>query len=354
MSARTSRVRSGFTLIELLVVITIIAILMALLLPAVQSSREAARRTQCKNNLKQLGLALHNYADTHQLLPPGVGGTGGSGTNGERLSGIVFLLPHLEQAPLWKKIKSAPRQGGSPTEAGFPHPPSDLPLLLCPTNSLPEKTITRSARRAYVFCVGDSVVSFEALTRIHLDTRGAFGWRSCRAFRDLQDGASNTILMAERMVGNKSNGKIQGLMAVVLHPMAGVTASPALCSSYVTNGRYNLLLINSIASPEMGQFWASGEPEHNNFSTAISPNGPSIDFRLEVSGSRASARVVAASSSHPGGVQVLLGDGTVRFINENINTGSVGADMVTVIGESPFGIWGALGTIAGEEDIGDF
>ena len=319
-----------------------------------QSSREAARRTQCKNNLKQLGIALHNYAETHQLLPPGVGGTARTGSNGERLSGLVFLLPHLDQNPLWKKIKSAPGQGGSPTMAGFPHPPSDLALLLCPTNSLPEKTITRSARRADVFCVGDAVVSFTALTPIHLDTRGAFGWRSCRGFRDLQDGASNTILMAERMVGNKTNGKIQGLMAIVLHPMAGVSASPALCSSYVANGRYNTLLIHSVATPEMGQFWASGEPEHNNFATAISPNGPSIDFRIEVSGSTASARVVAASSSHSGGVQVVMGDGTVRFINENINAGSVGADMVTVVGESPFGIWGALGTIAGEEDIGDF
>ena len=356
MLTRSFRDRSGFTLIELLVVITIISILMALLLPAVQSAREAARRAQCKNNLKQLGLALQNYAETHQLLPPGVGGVYASGAgaggdpNDQRLSGVVFLLPYLEQTPLWKKIKQAPLQGGSPTTAGFPHPPTDLALLLCPTNSLPEKTQSLSARRAYVFCAGDAAVSFTALTPIHLDTRGPFGWRACRSFRDIPDGTSNTIFMAERVVGNANNRKIQGLMAVVV----GTTYTPAACSATVTDGRYNTAAISSISTPEMGQFWASGEPEHNNFTTAISPNGPSCDFRVNATGMGASARLPTASSSHTGGVQVVMGDGTVRFINENINAGNVTADVTTVAGESPFGVWGALGTIAGEENIGDF
>ena len=127
----------GFTLVELLVVISIIAVLMALLLSAVQNSRESARRTHCKNNMKQLGIALHAYAETHSLLPPGVGGT--SVSNGERLSGIVFLVPYLEQNALWKRIKQAPFQGGPPNVVGFPNPPADLPILLCPSNSLPQK-----------------------------------------------------------------------------------------------------------------------------------------------------------------------------------------------------------------------
>ncbi len=120
MLTRSFRDRSGFTLIELLVVITIISILMALLLPAVQSAREAARRAQCKNNLKQLGLALQNYAEAHQMLPPGVGGESASGAgsggdpNDQRLSGgVVFLLPYLEQTAVWKKIKQTPLQGGA-------------------------------------------------------------------------------------------------------------------------------------------------------------------------------------------------------------------------------------------------
>ncbi|MBC7815503.1 MAG: DUF1559 domain-containing protein [Planctomycetaceae bacterium] len=356
MLTRSFRDRSGFTLIELLVVITIISILMALLLPAVQSAREAARRAQCKNNLKQMGLALQNYAETHQLLPPGVGGVSASGAgsggdpNDQRLSGIVFLLPYLEQTALWKKIKQAPLQGGPPTSASFPHPPTDLGLLLCPTNSLPDKTPSRSARRAYVFCVGDAAVSFTALTPIHLDTRGVFGWRACRSFRDIQDGTSNTIFMAERAVGNMGNRKIQGLMAIVV-PMSA-PYSPAVCASFVADGKYvaNSTTFPAIATPEMGQYWASGEPEHNNFATAVSPNGASCDFQLM----GASARLPTASSYHTGGVHVVMGDGTVRFINENINAGNVTADVTMVSGESPFGVWGALGTVAGEESIGDF
>lgn len=356
MSARSVHRSRGFTLVELLVVIAIIAVLMALLLPAVQNSRESARRTQCKNNLKQLGIALHNYAETHSLLPPGVSGVHASGAgsggdpNDQRLSGIVYLLPHLEQAALWKRIKQAPLQGGPPDSAGFPHPPADLPILLCPSNPLPQKLATGSARRAYVFSVGDAAVSFDNLTPMTNETRGAFGWRACRSFRDIIDGTTNTAFMSERAVGIASTLKIQGLMAIAYN---GIPFTPAGCSSMVSNGKYaNLLNVSPVIyKPEMGQLWASGEPEQNNFATVLPPNGPSCDFRTNIMGMGITARVATASSFHQGGVNILMGDGGVRFANENINAGDVSFDVTLPSGESPYGIWGAIGTIAGEENV---
>lgn len=101
MTSRPTR-NAGFTLIELLVVIAIIAILIALLLPAVQQAREAARRTQCKNNLKQLGLALHNYHDTHSVFPPGL--LGRCTTPDLNASGLVMLLPYIEQNNLYSQF----------------------------------------------------------------------------------------------------------------------------------------------------------------------------------------------------------------------------------------------------------
>lgn len=339
----------GFTLIELLVVISIIAVLMSLLLPAVQNSREAARRTQCKNNMRQLGIALHNYHESLNVFPPGVGGTGGSGSNGERLSGIVFLLPHLEQGPLWKKIKSAPLQGGAPDSASFPHPPADLPLLLCPSNSLPEKLPTGSARRAYAFCVGDAAVSFSNITPIKLDSRGVFGYRSCRSIRDIQDGTSNTIFMAERMVGDARTRRLGGLMAI---KDTNNAFSQAEAMTTVSNGRYAGGL--TLLTPEMGQNWASGHPDQNNIATVLPPNGPSVEFRNTIMMVAIRASLPSASSQHPSGVHVLMGDGAVRFVNENIYTGDIAFDVTLPNGESPFGIWGALGTINGEETIGEF
>lgn len=357
MLIRFIRRRTGFTLIELLVVISIIAVLMALLLPAVQNSREAARRAQCKNNLKQIGLALHNYAETHQVLPPGAGGTGGSGSNGERLSGIVFLLPQLDQGPLWKKIKAAPLQGGPVTDAGFPQPPSDLPILLCPTNSLPEKLPILAARRVYVFCLGDSTWHYAVNNNVSItiqgltNLRGAFVWRLCRSFRDIEDGTSNTIFMAERAVGNVSNRRLPGLMADTPNSWTG---SGSGCSLIGNNGTYPATA--SIITPEMGQNWASGLPDQNGFSTVLPPNGTScLGHGIIVGQAVLAIPMATASSYHPGGINVLMGDGSVRFINENINSGDQTLNvMLTPTGQSPYGIWGALGTIAGEEVISDF
>ena len=101
----------------------------------------------------------------------------------------------------------------------------------------------------------------------------------------------------------------------------------------------------------MGQLWASGEPEQNNFATVVPPNSPYCDFRTNIMGMGITARVPSASSFHYSGVNVLMGDGGVRFANENINAGDISFDVTLPTGESPYGVWGAIGTIAGEENV---
>jgi prepilin-type N-terminal cleavage/methylation domain-containing protein len=211
--------KKGFTLIELLVVIAIIAILIALLLPAVQQAREAARRTQCKNNLKQLGLALHNYHDVfgsfvfrkggYDTVP---GAAGDARGNANRLSGYVGLLPYLEQAPLYAVIQAGDPANGIPVGgppgwsawAGWSNP---IPMVQCPSDGRDGDT-----RRAnnYNFCIGDSPMGDTATSNVHSQraVRGVFGYQRCTKIADITDGTSNTIAMSEHIRFNRGIGAV--------------------------------------------------------------------------------------------------------------------------------------------------
>jgi prepilin-type N-terminal cleavage/methylation domain-containing protein len=196
---RTSSSKRGFTLIELLVVIAIIAILIALLLPAVQQAREAARRSQCRNNLKQLGLAMHNYHDVHNMFVMKSGGTDNGvseQTNRNRRSGMVGLLPYLDQAPLYQQI-----EGGSPPEP-LPGGPCGwcswgpwnviLPVMLCPSDS--RQVVHR--HHNYMFSVGDQMRNMNSN---FWAARGVFGGRHrCIGIHEITDGTSNTVMLGER------------------------------------------------------------------------------------------------------------------------------------------------------------
>lgn len=367
MSFRRGSVRRGFTLVELLVVIAIIGILIALLLPAVQAAREAARRSQCTNNLKQLGLALHNYHDTYKCFPARKGGsaacttvstTYGNRRNGNcnRLSAFIPLLPYLEQQPMAEAIRAGePGAGISPGgPAGWEHWPiweNSPDVLLCPSdNGYPHN---QGPFNSYAFSVGDQISGI----RDGQEVRGLFAYARPVGIRDILDGTSNTVAMSERVcsarlpdnwdgsgnaqpVGARQIEHVQGQAVGI----AGVASSPIICrSSAVTDGRFYVAGVRVICP--FGRRWTDGQPTIVGFNTVLPPNSPacaedSSRWRDQVN------VVIPPSSRHPGGVNVLLADGSVRFISDTIDTGNLAAPPVAT-GPSPYGVWGALGSKAG-------
>ena len=307
--------KSGFTLIELLVVIAIIAILIALLLPAVQQAREAARRTQCKNNLKQLGLAFHNYHDTYLIFPYAMRTLG----RGRRETFMQPLFPFIEATNLWNLYedwKHIPDDLGNPSERPVHQAPADVrkygvSVLACPSD--PEAPgDTRGYHGSYVACVGDDASTDEnpALTDPVLQKRGMLWRDSSVRIRDAIDGLSNTILTGE----------------IIVRPTT-----------------------NRVGWGEPGAYWTGGQFGAALFSAAEPPNTqlPDVIYKCNADNypkapclgtTNTPPYVQYARSFHPGGVHVGMGDGAVRFITENIDLGT----------------WRALGTRAGGEVLGEF
>ena len=228
------RRRTGFTLIELLVVIAIIAILIALLLPAVQQAREAARRTQCKNNLKQLSLAMHNYSDVYGRFPAG---SGGPRSAGNRLNATLAILPFYDEPNLYNMVGSTQTFGGvvfepfgaqpwnqnyDPFGIGF-----QVKGLNCPSDSpVGDPRGGRNGAQSttsYSYCIGDHVTG--SGDQGAYQKRGMFGTRSYTQFRDITDGTSNTFAVGERdgklcragglLVRNGNGGGSRGVFMVV-------------------------------------------------------------------------------------------------------------------------------------------
>ncbi|HVA51240.1 MAG TPA: DUF1559 domain-containing protein [Pirellulales bacterium] len=356
--------RRAFTLVELLVVIAIIGILIALLLPAVQAAREAARRAQCTNNLKQLGLGLQNYHDVNKKLPYAKGGTSFCQAsakpfqgNCNRLSGLIPMLPFLEQQSMWDNIRSATVDTGT---CNSPQGPAGwigwgawnytVPGLVCPSDIVSVPSAGSVGQNNYCFSRGDSIYN----NCYSSQTRGLFQYSINVGLNEVLDGTSNTVAMSERCratvdagLGQAGSiplksGEATGLANLNTNP----ATNPGVCLAQVgTNG--NFYANPAICKTRFGRLWTDGQMERNGFNTVLAPNGPACTGDSNVNADSASG-IYPPSSYHPGGAMAVMADGSVRLVSEAIDTGNLAWTEVTA-GASPYGVWGAMGSKSGGE-----
>lgn len=281
--------RPGFTLIELLVVIAIIAILIALLLPAVQQAREAARRSQCKNNLKQMGLALHNYHETFGTYPPGIINNAGCtpATANQVWGWGTFLLPQLDQAPVYEQLSPGQTVCSAlpaattlyPATTGVAVLQTPLPAFVCPSDTGDPINAYYGNYSKSNYVISEQIAAQNTSVRI----------------RDITDGTSNTFMMGERNLKRDPQGQRQ--------------------SAGIVWGRHG----NSDAANKFRVAWRINTP--NPTTSTTSPG----------SGDAGCARH-GIGSEHTGGAQFLMGDGSVRFISENIAHNPIAETATTCTG----------------------
>ncbi len=375
-SANDHRAQRAFTLVELLVVIAIIGVLVALLLPAVQAAREAARRTRCANNLKQLGLAHHNYEATWKTFTFGRGGPLAT----RRWGGNVGLLPFCEQQPLFDVIDGKQRATGAGLGRNYnyaldlPEFKNPVPLFRCPSdayvwNSSISQLTFATALTNYLYSAGDSIFQSGGLRNSAVNepttggrgpkaTRGIFGYQLTTRISEISDGTSNTIMMAEHcvasfMTGRKPNARLVEGVAWNTASEAQLSSNPGVCLAQ--RGAQGQYVNGARVKGYFGNYLFGGDPERSWFQTVMPPNGPSCCGGGGEGGNCVST-IIAPSSYHSGGVMGLMADASVRFISQNINTGNLSLPEPGLDGgASPYGVWGALGSKSGGDVIsGEF
>ncbi|WP_437188416.1 DUF1559 domain-containing protein [Planctomicrobium sp. SH668] len=308
----------GFTLIELLVVIAIIAVLIALLLPAVQQAREAARRSQCKNNLKQIGLAIHNYHDTHSCFPPGSTGYAAYEGPDKVPNWRLHIFPQLEQSAIFNRLDFTSEGrtfSGMNTSApnvqllsGF-----QVPVYNCPSSATdpygvavswnPDHNAAKIQVPMYIGVAGaviDSGAQFPAgrqvgFTNVYgtFSNNGIFNWNKCARMRDCTDGTSNTLMVAEQ------SGKV-----------GNIDLRAGYYGGYTGASFTGLVTTTPALSPGGFDGWGSGiSTLMFAINSKTAPHGASEIYQPNL----------IWNSYHVGGIHTLLSDGSVRFISENLS-----------------------------------
>jgi prepilin-type N-terminal cleavage/methylation domain-containing protein/prepilin-type processing-associated H-X9-DG protein len=355
---RTGRLRRGFTLIELLVVIAIIAVLIALLLPAVQAAREAARRAQCVNNMKQIGIALHNYHNSNDSFPPGAlmmytgGAIGGISHNNWGPSAHARLLSSMEQQALYNALNFS--HGVFNDKLGTPInrtvTVTQINSFVCPSGPTPGWNFEgataplgsyKAPGNSYFASCG-STLEF-AMQQTKGPPNGPFPYYGSKGhsigIRDITDGASNTLGFGEWRIGSGVLKKNSPQDIIYVGSLPGGTArnngtlnmpNPVLVGAFPTwlnqcasmyksgSGRF-------AKSVTLGESWIMGMVGYTQGNVLQAPNARYPNCNSNGKGAIESVGVFGLSSYHPGGANMLLLDGSVRFLKDSANNHTVWA-----------------------------